>query len=276
VVSAQKMGIMNFGRTNLIDLLLLLALAGCGQNGATRTSAGGPIWRPAIHVSFQWQLSDLPVDRSVDAMVYDIDLFENDASVVAALHAQGRHVICYIDVGSWERGRPDASQFPASVIGKVYSGFPDENWLDIRQLSILAPIMEARMDQCKAKGFDAIEPDNINGYENDTGFPLTAQDQLNYNRFLAEQAHMRGLSIGLKNDWDQVGDLLASFDWALSEECFYQQECAALTPFIQAGKAVFDVEYQLDPAQFCPQARAMQFSALKKHLSLDAYRVACR
>lgn len=269
---------------------LLLVLAGCGQGvttqpvqpaptqplpAATHNSTAPAIWRPPVRASFQWQLSDLPVDMSVDAAIYDVDLFDTTASVVAALHAKGRHVICYIDVGSWENWRPDAKQFPASVIGKSYSGYPDENWLDIRQITILAPIIEARMDQCKAKGFDAIEPDNIDGYENDTGFPLTAQDQLNFNRFLTEQAHARGLSIGLKNDWDQVDGLLASFDWALSEECFYQQQCDALRPFIQAGKAVFDVEYQLDPDQFCPQATAMQFSALKKHLSLDAYRVAC-
>jgi hypothetical protein len=260
--------------THLVStlLLLLVILAGCGQSQPAPDTS--QIWQPAVHASFQWQLSE-PVDLSVDAAVYDIDLFDTPANVVAALHARGRYVICYIDVGSWENWRPDAQQFPASVLGKVYTGYPDERWLDIRQVSILAPLIEARMDQCQAKGFDAIEPDNIDGYENDTGFPLTAQDQLTYNRFLAQQAHARGLSIGLKNDWDQVGDLLASFDWALSEDCFAQQQCDTLKPFIQAGKAVFDVEYTLDPSAFCPQARAMQFSALKKHLSLDAYRVAC-
>ena len=72
--------------------------------------------------------------------------------------------------------------------------------------------MEARMDSCQANGFDGIEPDNIDGFLNDTGFPLTYGDQLEYNIWLAEAAHARGLSIGLKNDMDQTPDLLTHFD----------------------------------------------------------------
>jgi hypothetical protein len=136
--------------------------------------------------------------------------------------------------------------------------------------------MTARMDMCKAKGFDAIEPDNIDGYANNTGFPLTGQDQIAYNTFLANAAHQRGLSIGLKNDLDQAQQLLPLYDWALDEQCFQYQECDSLLPFIQAGKAVFNVEYSLDTSQFCPQANAMNFNSLKKHLQLDAYRVPCR
>ncbi len=69
---------------------------------------------------------------------------------------------------------------------------------------LLAPLMRARLDLCQAKGFDAVEPDNIDGYQVDggTGFPLTAGDQLRYNRWIAAEAHCRGLSIGLKNDSD--------------------------------------------------------------------------
>jgi len=51
---------------------------------------------------WQWQLTDVPVDLDLDVDVYDVDLFDNDASVVEALHAQGRKVICYVSVGSWE------------------------------------------------------------------------------------------------------------------------------------------------------------------------------
>ena len=83
----------------------------------------------------------------------DIDLFENSAAVVAALHARQRKVICYVSVGSWEEWRPDASGFPAEVIGKDYGGWPGEKWLDIRRIDLLAPLMRARLDECKAKGF---------------------------------------------------------------------------------------------------------------------------
>ena len=235
------------------------------------------IWQPDIDSSWQWQLTGLPIDQSYNAEVYDIDLFDNDASVVTSLHTQGRKVICYISVGSWEDWRPDANLFPSSVLGKDYAGWPGEKWLDIRQIYLLSPIMRARFDQCLAKGFDAVEPDNIDGYTNDTGFPLTYQDQINYNSWLSGEAHARGLSIGLKNDGDQVVDLLPYFDWALTEDCFADQWCEQIIPFITAGKAVFSAEYTDTGFSLagCPQARVMHFSVILKHRDLDAFRQAC-
>jgi len=215
------------------------------------------------------------VDQTVNASVFDIDLFDNSASVVASLHAKGRKVICYISAGTYENWRPDASQFPASVRGSS-NGWPGEQWLDIRRLDVLGPIMQARLDLCKAKGFDAVEPDNIDGYTNKTGFPLSSVDQLAYNRFLATAAHARGLSIGLKNDIDQAQDLAGNFDWALNEQCFQYNECSTLMPFIRVGKAVFNTEYKLTTDKFCSQANSMNFNSIRKKLSLDAYRETCR
>ena len=241
------------------------------------TMSSASIWQPSLDTSWQWQLSD-PVDLSFNVEMYDIDLFDNDASVVAALHGQGRRVICYISVGSWEDWRPDKDRFPDEVIGKKYDGWPGERWLDIRQIELLAPIIRARFDECQAKGFDGIEPDNIDGYSNDTGFPLTYQDQLEYNLWLAEEAHARGLSIGLKNDSEQVEDLLPFYDWALTEDCFAEEWCEEVVPFVAEGKAVFAAEYTntgmaLD--EICEQAGAMNINVILKHRDLDAYRETC-
>ena len=276
----------------LKPLVLTVLLLSCGvgpSDTQDRTpvivkalpSTPSQIWRPALKTSWQWQLSDLPVDQSFDVAMYDIDMFDNDANVVAALHAQGRKVVCYVSVGSWEDWRPDQDQFPPSVIGKDYAGWPGEKWLDIRRIDLLAPIMRARFDQCQAKGFDAVEPDNIDGYTNDTGFPLTYQNQLNYNAWLANEAHARGLSIGLKNDGDQAEDLLAYFDWAMTEDCFADDWCDQVAPFVAAGKTVFAAEYmdQLTSGQFfnqiCPQASTLNLNAILKNRDLDAYREAC-
>src|SRR3989304_876908 len=57
--------------------------------GATGAPSAG-LWQPAPGTTWQWQLSDLPVDTTPDAAVYDVDLFETDASLVVDLHAQGR------------------------------------------------------------------------------------------------------------------------------------------------------------------------------------------
>jgi len=113
--------------------------------------------------------------------MHDIDLFDNDAATVSALHEDGRIVICYMNAGGWENWRSDAAEFPEEIIGKNLDGWEGERWLDIRRLDVLAPIMEDRMIACKNKGFDGIEPDNVDGYLNDTGFDLTATDQLEFN-----------------------------------------------------------------------------------------------
>lgn len=180
-----------------------------------------------------------------------------------------------MSAGTWEDWRPDVAQFPASVLGNGLIRFAGERWLDIRRLDVLGPIMEARLDLCRQKGFDAVEPDNIDGFANQSGFPLTAADQLRYNIWLSTAAHARGLSIGLKNDLDQVDQLVGYFDWALSEQCFEYGECDRLAPFTRAGKAVFEVEYDLPIARFCDEALALNFNAMRKNLDLDVFRVPC-
>jgi hypothetical protein len=237
------------------------------------------LWLPPVGTSWQIQISSTPVDQSIDVDVYDIDLFDNDASMISALHAQGHKVFCYLNAGSWEDWRPDKDQFPSEVIGSDYTGWEGEKWLDIRQIDTLAPIMQARLDLCKQKGFDGVEADNVDGYTNVTGFSLTYQDQLKYNEWLANEAHSRGLSIGLKNDPDQAADLVSYFDWALTEDCFQEGWCADFQPFISAGKAVFAIEYTDTGASldnFCPMAKELGFSAILKNRELDAYLESCQ
>lgn len=164
----------------------------------------------------------------------------------------------------------------AAAIGKTLDDFPDEKWLDVRRIDLLAPVMRARMDLAVAKGCDGVEPDNVDAYANDSGFTLTAAQQLAYNRWLAEEAHARNLSVGLKNDIDQVAALADVFDWALNEQCFQYNECSVYSEFTGRNKAVFGVEYQGSPASFCPLANSLNLDWLKKNLNLDAARQSCR
>jgi len=235
----------------------------------------GEWWQPPPGTSWQWQLSG-EIDPTLDVQMYDIDLFDTPQEVIDRLHAQGRVVVCYFSAGTYEDWRPDRDSFPVEVLGKPLPDWPGERWVDIRRIDLLGPIMSSRLDSAVQKGCDGVEPDNVDGYANDTGFPLSYADQLAYNTWLAGQAHSRGLSVGLKNDLGQIGDLLPYFDWALNEECFTYTECELLSPFVAAGKAVFGVEYELDPVNFCPQANALNFDFLKKDWELDAWRLACR
>ncbi len=231
------------------------------------------VWQPAPGTTWQWQLTG-DIDTSFDVAMYDIDLFDTPELVIDELHADGRAVVCYFSAGAWEDWRPDADDFPGEVLGDD-NGWEGERWLDIRRLDVLRPIMAARLDLAAAKGCDGVEPDNVDGYTNTTGFPLSGADQLAFNTWLARAAHRRGLSVGLKNDLDQIPALVSRFDWALDEQCFQYDECDLLTPFVDAGKAVFGVEYRGKTSDFCPEANSLGFSWLRKRLNLGPWVDAC-
>lgn len=233
-------------------------------------------WHPAAGLSWQWQLTG-KFDFDVVSDVIDIDL-DVDASTVDFFHQRGTSVICYISVGSYENWRNDADQFPEEVLGNDYEGWTGEKWLDIRRIDLLAPIMRARLDRCAENGFDAVEPDNIEVYTNDTGFPLTYEDQLRYARWLAEEAHARGLAIGLKNAPDQVKDLVDLYDFAITEDAFYYGWAELMYPFIEASKPVFAAEYTDLPGDFdafCQRSRELGFSTILKHRDLNAWMRTC-
>ncbi|MGA4798241.1 endo alpha-1,4 polygalactosaminidase [Streptomyces lavendulocolor] len=261
-----------YGRRSLLVVALLLVVAGCSGDVSPRPPAPGR-WVPRPGTAWQWQL-DGRVDPRADVPVYDIDGFENGAGDVARLHRDGRRVICYVNAGAWEDFRPDRDAFPRSVRGGP-NGWSGERWLDIRRLDVLRPLMERRLDMCRDKGFDAVEPDLLDGYLHDTGFPLEAAHQLAYNRMIARAAHERGLSVGLKNDLPQIPALVGLFDFAVNEQCAEFEECERLAPFVRAGKAVFHVEYALAPADFCPQARRLGLSSMRKRPDLDTWRHPC-
>ena len=259
------------GRRSLVAALVALALVAGDGSGA----GAAEWWRPTPGATWQIQL-DGPPDLSVAAAVHDVDLFETSVARIATLHDRGRRVICYLSAGSWERWRPDAGDFPAETIGRRLAGWPGERWLDVRAEAIHA-VMRARLDRARDKGCDAVDPDNVDGYTHRTGFPLTAADQLDFNRFLAAEAHARGLAIGLKNDVGQIPALLGDFDFAVNEQCFQYRECAAVAAFVEAGKPVFQIEYggRDEARRVCPRARELGFSTVVKKLDLGAWRIAC-
>jgi hypothetical protein len=253
---------MRKGATAAILVIAVLAV------GSSAADAKRWLPKPTV-AAWQWQLQG-KIDTSIPAPVYEVDGFETPARTVAKLHRQGRKAICYLDVGAWETYRPDADRFPKRVLGKVYFGYPDERWLDIRRIDLLAPVLRDRFDLCARKGFDAVEPDNLAGYENETGFPLSGRDQLRFNRWVAREVHRRGMSVALKNDPAQVERLVGDFDFAVVEECFAYDECGMFSPFVEAGKAVFVAEYEKPLASICDEAEELRFSVIRKDYDLFA------
>lgn len=268
-----------------------LAMSACGGGGGSNEGGdeADPVdqpaatwWQPAVDLSWHWQLNGT-LQTTHEVEVYDIDLFDTPAETIAQLRAAGRKVVCYFSAGSSEDWREDHARFAAEDQGDPLDGWAGERWLDVRSDNVRR-IMSDRLELAKQKGCDGVEPDNVDGYTNDTGFPLTAQDQLDYNRYLAGQAHQRGLAIGLKNDVDQLAALEPDFDFAVNEQCHEYDECEGYEVFTANGKPVFNAEYRSDYRDntggardaMCAAARAAQLRTLVLPLALDgSFRHSC-
>jgi hypothetical protein len=263
-------------------------------------------------MTWDWQLSNANsglVLRDVDMI--DIDGFDNSAATVTEIHARSgptlssEKAICYLDLGAWEEYRPDAGSFSPAVVGKAMSGWPQEYWVDVRQLSSLEPIINSRLQMCADKGFDGVEVDDIDGYTqaSQTGFPLTAGDAQNWLAYVANEAHSLGMFVLWKNDPYLASWAVPYFDGAISEQCYQYTECTpqqnagangcnltshpcGVSAFTTAGKWVGEVEYSgvCDPTQSCSGKRSFAtycqtvwsepptgygFAAFKADLNLD-------
>ncbi len=204
----------------------------------------------------------------------DIDGFDHSADTVAKPHRDGREVIRYLFTGAGEDFRPDTGDFPEPVIGRG-DGWEGERRLDIRRTDVREPLTARRLGMRPAEGFDAVEPDTMDGCRNRTGLPLTAGDQLRCDRLVARLARERGPAVGLTNDLDQIPERIGDFDFAANERCARYGGCDGLTPFTEADKAVFHAEYELSTGRFRADSRRLRLSSLLKRYEPDAWRRAC-
>jgi hypothetical protein len=292
----------------------LMAPVGSAADPVPCNTSAGACWVPPVGARWQYQLEarsrrydatgginvDLCVrpfggGPCVSPEVYDIDLYVDErisgegnfvvnTAAVNAIHARGRHAICYVSAGTVERFRPDYQAFVdfdtacgGCLIGNPFSArFPDEFWANINddqgQRTFMLQMLEARVQQCDAAGFDGVELDVVDAYAQGTavtGWDISAATQLAYNQALANMVHGYGLTVALKNDIGQRGELMPYFDYAINEQCFQYDECdtdpsPGYAAWIAAGKAVFTVEYRGSRRRFCPLANAAGYSTIKK------------
>lgn len=269
--------IMTVTYSCILRILYLLVL------GATLVSA---YWQPQAGTRWQIVLSQAltpPYPPNISAL--DGDLFANPASTWSAARAQGIKTICYFSAGSFEDWRPDASQFNRSAdLGSPLDGWPGEWWLNTRSANV-RHIMQQRLDLAVQKGCDAVDPDNVDAYDNDGGgLGLDEDDAVDYIHFLAQEAHNRSLAIGLKNAGAIVDRVLDVVDFQVNEQCHQYGECDLFTPFITANKPVFGIEYTAhedsvpssqDITAACDDSSMAQFSTIIKHMSLNSWLLTC-
>ncbi|KAF7548320.1 hypothetical protein G7046_g8717 [Stylonectria norvegica] len=217
------------------------------SNSTTPALNGTALWHPKPNTTWQIILSHGVVPSAVPSIapnvaVYDLDLYDNNATTFAALQDQGIKVICYFSAGSWEDWRSDKDDFAKADLGKTLDGWPNEKWLNISSPGV-RDIMKQRIKLASDKGCNAIDPDNVDGYQNDNGLDLTTADSVSFMKFLSKEAAALNMTTGLKNAGDIIEDVLPYVSFSVNEQCIEYSECDTFAAFIDAGKPVFNIEY---------------------------------
>ena len=214
------------------------------------------MWRPEPGTTWQWQITGTVDERSArDVRRRPVRrppaASNQNAGMVERLQRRGIVVICYLAPAP---GRVPARRrlFPAErdrqldrLGGRALARHPGASWPKF------APIIWARFDLAVARlRRRRARPEQPARQR--PGLPDHARGSEGVVLEVAGQAHRRGLSVGMKNGIETSDrDTVAAFDWALNEECFQYDECDALQPFIDAGKAVFAVDYRAADGRFC-------------------------
>ncbi|RYC65959.1 hypothetical protein CHU98_g256 [Xylaria longipes] len=250
------------------------------------TSSNANFIQPTVGTTWDYPLgfSLTTANANKTTIFYPVDLENTSADTIKGLKSAGHTVICYFSAGSVEDYRSDADQFPASAVGNVLDGWPDEKWVDHRNAKV-REIMATRIQSASTKGCVGVDPDNVDGYTNNSGFDLTEDDAVDYVKYLADTAHAAGLAYGLKNAGGLVDRVVDDAQWAINEQCAEYTECADWAPFVKAGKPVFHVEYTDDDdatsvsasklAKACAADGQSGFSTIVKHMTLDNWIVYC-
>jgi len=113
-----------------------------------RAAALGPALRRPVHEALRARAEGRPPGQ---------DLFDAAAATVAAWQAKGARLARSRNDGAFEGDRPDAEALSSAVLGKPCAGWPGERWLDVRMRSF-RPMVEARLDPCREKGFATVGP----------------------------------------------------------------------------------------------------------------------
>jgi len=252
-------------------------------NPNAKPITSGTWYKPSINTSWQWQLKG-PINTSYSSDVYIIDLFDSSTTLINSLKSNGKKVICYFSAGTYENWRSDKSDFSLELIGNSLASYPNEKWLDISNEKITS-IMTKRLDLALSKGCDGVEPDNMDNFTQNTGFSLSSDNQLAYNKFIANESRKRGLSVALKNDLTQASELEPYFDFAINEQCHENNECNYLSVFTSANKPIFNAEYKLEYQNNIANARdSMCSDAINNSIKTlvlsvdldDSYRFSCQ
>ncbi|WP_338146850.1 endo alpha-1,4 polygalactosaminidase, partial [Streptomyces boncukensis] len=224
---------------------LALLLAGCASSDGGSGGSARAVRKPPAGAPFDYQLS-APYRPSKGVRVLSRDRVARPAS--------GRYTVCYVNAFQSQPGKRAARWWEDThpdLLLRDGRGKPvvDEDWneplLDISsgtKRKRLIRIVGRWIDGCAERGFDAVEPDNLDSYERSHGL-LDTGDAAAFARLLARRAHAGGLAIAQKNTADLLKEhRRIGFDFAVTEECARYRECGRYARAYEGR--VFDVEYR--------------------------------
>jgi endo-alpha-1,4-polygalactosaminidase (GH114 family) len=300
--ASPGMDVMTHQTNKMPALYLLLLLGGTACGGGSTgddlpwgnagrwemSNAAGPRW--------DWILDTDELPNPPPALDYfGIDGLDVEAAYVATVVARGAKPWCYLSIGTAENWREDYRSFMdldaldrstgnEGVVGRVYPEWRDERWLNVRRYELFFPLIEARLDICRDKGFALVELDNMDAFETDTGFEIDPVQEERYVRAIARAAAARGMGVIQKNATSLSSALVADFALLLLEDCVLSGTCSDAQPYVEAGKPVFTAEYpqnweaagrSFDLRAVCSAALRAGTSPLIKTLDLTAQTIVC-
>ncbi|HEY3717000.1 MAG TPA: endo alpha-1,4 polygalactosaminidase [Jatrophihabitantaceae bacterium] len=219
---------------------------------------------------------------------------------VSALRASGKHVLAYFTIGSIENYRPEYSKVAALKLNR-WADWPDEYFVRYWDDAWWRLVVQPRLDQALAAGFDGAYLDVPNAYEEidlalvpgETREDLGAKMAKLIMRISAyAKARRPGFEIVPQNspELQQVPGYTAAIDGIGVEELFYlatdepctqdfcQENLDSVRALRRAGKFVLAVDYATRPediARACARYRAEGFTGYVTTVALDHIRPPC-
>lgn len=244
--------------TELVVSILAAATFIATLTGAVATQAADDalaVVPPPPNAGFDYQIGgDYPLPDGVT--VVSRDWFAGKPAAVPA------YSICYVNAFQTqanERGteRPDErSNWPRRLVLRKLGDDPKwggEYLIDLssaKKRAMAAGWVAQMIDGCAAKGYRAVEYDNLDSWTRFDGTPLARKvpfgkrEALAYAKLLAARAHSKGLAVGQKNTVELTREQVAKagFDFAIAEECGRYRECGGYRRL--HGDRVIAIEYR--------------------------------
>ncbi|WP_326949100.1 MULTISPECIES: endo alpha-1,4 polygalactosaminidase [unclassified Amycolatopsis] len=232
-----RSSMMPFSRVQFLASAALAA-AVLGGTACTASAAPAAVTPPPVKAGFDYQIGGAYTPPS------GVKVVSRDHT---AAPAAGLYNICYVNAF---QSQPGAEGEWGDLLLRDANGnvVVDEDWdealLDLHtadKRTRVAAKVNAWVDDCAARGYQAIEPDNYDSFTRSRGL-LSDSDAQAYIRLLSAHAHQKGLAIGQKNTSELAGQRQANgLDFAIAEECGQQKNCGEFTPAF--GDHVIVIEY---------------------------------